>query len=261
MKDYYTILGVTKSSSEDEIRKSYRRLAMQYHPDRNPDNPGAEEKFKELAEAYGVLTDPVKRREYDVYMARGGEGHYQGQQGGGGFDYSQEDILRDLFNDPRFQSMLQGLLQEFQRSGFRSNPQFLKKCFFGGKGGFFIGGLFLFGSLAGPTLLGAAKKGLLSGKTPLLKSVGSAFGSLLGRGDDNHEIAKSTATDTFYHIPLSTEELLQGKWIQVAISGEKGQEMLRVKIPAGSRSGQKLRVPGKGQPGPNGRGDLFLCLQ
>lgn len=259
MKDYYKILGVTQSSSEDDIRKSYRKLAMRYHPDRNPDDPESEEKFKVVAEAYGVLTDPVKRREYDVYIAQGG-GDFQGQQGSGGFSYSQEDILRDLFNDPRFQNMLQGLLREFQRSGFRANPYFLKKCFFGGKGGFFIGGLFLFGSLAGPSLLGAAKKGLLSGKTPLLKTVGSAIGSLLGRGDDNHEVSKGKSTDTIYHIPLSGDELRQGKWIQVAINGEKGQELLRVKIPAGSKNGQKLRVPGKGQPGPHGRGDLFLCL-
>ena len=59
MKDYYRILGVCQSSEEDEIRKNYRKLAMQYHPDRNPDVADAEEKFKELAEAYGVLTDPI----------------------------------------------------------------------------------------------------------------------------------------------------------------------------------------------------------
>ena len=261
MKDYYKILGVTHSSSEDEIRKSYRQLAMQYHPDRNPDDLDAEEKFKEIAEAYGVLTDPVKRREYDAYVSQGGgSGHYTGQQGSGGFSYTQEDILRDLFNDPRFQNMLHGLLREFQRSGFRSNPHFLKKCFFGGKGGFFIGGLFLFGSLAGPTLLGAAKKGLLSGRTPLLKTVGNAIGSLLEKSDNNQQVSEQKSTDTLYHITLSSDELRQGKWIQVAVNEEKGQELLRVKIPAGSRRGQKLRVPGKGQWGATGRGDLFLCL-
>jgi len=71
MKDYYKILKVTKSSTEDEIRKNYRKLAMQYHPDRNPDSPEAEEKFKEVAEAYGVLTDPVKRRRYNRSRASG----------------------------------------------------------------------------------------------------------------------------------------------------------------------------------------------
>lgn len=58
MKDYYKILELTSKCTEDEIRKNYRKLAMRYHPDRNPDDPAAEEKFKEVAEAYGVLTDP-----------------------------------------------------------------------------------------------------------------------------------------------------------------------------------------------------------
>ena len=102
MKDYYKILKVTKSSTEDEIRKNYRKLAMQYHPDRNPDSPEAEEKFKEVAEAYGVLTDPVKRRRYNRSRASG-KGDFSSANGTESFSYSQEDILRDLFRDPRFQ--------------------------------------------------------------------------------------------------------------------------------------------------------------
>jgi curved DNA-binding protein len=256
MKDYYTILGVTQSSSEDEIRKSYRKLAMRFHPDRNPDDPESEEKFKEIAEAYGVLTDPIKRREYDAC----GYSHNR-QSSGDGFSYSQEDILRDLFKDPRFQHLMQGLLREFQRSGFRGNSHFIKQCFLGGKGGFVVGGIFLFGSLAGPTLLNVAKKGLLSAKMPLMKKVGNAVSSMLtGKNCATNVSTPKNVTDTTYHIPLSANELRQGKWIQVAINGDKGQELLRVKIPAGSKAGQKLRVPGKGRPGPAGRGDLFLYL-
>ena len=132
---------------------------MQYHPDRNPDDPAAEEKFKEIAEAYGVLTDPVKRREYDACRTQGNA--YTGsRQRGGGFTYSQEDILRDLFNDPHFQQMFSGLLREFQRSGFRHSSTFIKKSFFGGKGGIFLGGIFLLGSLANPLLSGTAKKAM-----------------------------------------------------------------------------------------------------
>ena len=136
MKDYYKILGVTKTTGEEELRKSYRKLAMQFHPDRNPDDPTAEEKFKEVAEAYGVLTDPVKRREYDACRANGKTYSSTNQAGGDkGFTYSQEDILRDLFKDPRFQQMFNGVLHEFQRSGFRYSSKFVKKSFFGGKGG------------------------------------------------------------------------------------------------------------------------------
>jgi molecular chaperone DnaJ len=66
-RDYYEVLGVSKTSSEDEIKKSYRRVALQYHPDRNPDDPTAEEKFKEASEAYDVLHDSEKRSIYDRY--------------------------------------------------------------------------------------------------------------------------------------------------------------------------------------------------
>ena len=131
MKDYYKILGVTPATSDEKLRKSYRKLAMLYHPDRNPDNPAAEEKFKEVAEAYGVLTDPVKRRAYDACRVSGKPfTNGQASGGGDGFTYSQEDILRDLFKDPRFQQMFSGILREFQRSGFPIQHAIRQKKFF-----------------------------------------------------------------------------------------------------------------------------------
>jgi curved DNA-binding protein len=268
MKDYYKILGVTKTTGEEELRKKYRKLAMQYHPDRNPDDPAAEEKFKEIAEAYGVLTDPVKKREYEACRASGRVFTDSQPGGGDGFTYSQEDILRDLFKDPRFQQMFNGVLREFQRSGFRHSSQFIRKSFFGGKGGIFVGGIFLIGSLAKPLLTGVAKKGL-SGKSSVLKSVGSAVGSMLGmgKGKSVHNSSKKgpvqahlSANDTTYHTPLTERELRHGKTIQVLVYGEEGEQTLKVSIPPGSRDGQKLRIRGKGRPGPLGRGDLYLHL-
>lgn len=269
MKDYYKILGVTTATSDEELRKSYRKLAMQYHPDRNPDNPAAEEKFKEVAEAYGVLADPVKRRAYDGCRVSGKPfSNGQASGGGDGFTYSQEDILRDLFKDPRFQQMFSGILREFQRSGLRYSSQFVRKSFFGGKGGGFVGGIFLLGSLAKPLLTGAARKHL-AGKSSVLKSVGSAVGSMLGMGKatNSGSSPKNQSShphgpdlDTTYHTPLTDSELRHGKTIQVLVYGEKGEQTLKINIPPGSKDGQKLRIRGKGRPGPMGRGDLYLHL-
>lgn len=261
MKDYYQLLEITPESNEDEIRKSYRRLAMLYHPDRNPDKPEAEEKFKEVAEAYGVLTDPVKRQQYDASRKMGADFTAGGQNGG--FNYSQEDILRDLFRDPRFQQMFQGLLQEFARRGFRANQHFIKQSFFGGKGGMVFGGLFFLGSLAGPAVLGGAGR-RLSSKKGLLQSIGGAVGRLLSGKQQRLEHNTDTGPgipDTTYTARLTPREFQFGKEIQLVTRGEAGQERLKVKIPPGSHAGQRLRLKGKGMSGPQGRGDLYLILE
>ncbi|HXA85623.1 MAG TPA: molecular chaperone DnaJ, partial [Candidatus Dormibacteraeota bacterium] len=98
-RDYYEILSVTRTATEQEIKSSYRKLAMQYHPDRNPGNAQAEEKFKECTEAYSVLMDSDKRARYDQY----GHAAVNGGGGFGGFDASNfadvSDIFGDIFSD------------------------------------------------------------------------------------------------------------------------------------------------------------------
>jgi molecular chaperone DnaJ len=94
-RDYYEVLGVGRSASADELKKAYRKLALEFHPDRNPDNPAAEDKFKEASEAYAVLSDADKRRQYDQF------GH-QAMGAGGGFQGDFQnfgDIFGDLFGD------------------------------------------------------------------------------------------------------------------------------------------------------------------
>ena len=106
-RDYYEVLGVSKSASAEEIKKAYRKLAIQYHPDKNPDNPEAEDKFKEAAEAYEVLSNADKKARYDQFGHQGMSG--SGGYGGGGMN--MEDIFSqfgDIFGGGGFGSFFGG---------------------------------------------------------------------------------------------------------------------------------------------------------
>ena len=106
-KDYYEVLGVNRDASEDAIKKAYRKLAMKHHPDRNPDNPKAEEHFKEAKEAYEILSDAQKRAAYDQYGHAGVDpqagvgGFGAGGAGMGGFADAFGDIFGDIFGGGR----------------------------------------------------------------------------------------------------------------------------------------------------------------
>ena len=151
MRDYYEVLGVSKNASDDEIKKAYRALAKKYHPDMNPGDKEAEEKFKEVNQAYAVLSDPDKKSKYDRFgpeAADGGAGYGDGFDGFGGFGFSGEgfdisDIFEGFFggggtrghrnNGPsRGDDFLQKIFISFEEAAFGCKKEIkyssVKKC-------------------------------------------------------------------------------------------------------------------------------------
>ncbi len=267
-KDYYKILGVGRRATDEQIKQSYRKLALQNHPDRNPGNPRAEERFKEISEAYGVLIDPEKRRRYDA-----GHAPFAKRYG-----YSQEDIFRDMFRNPTAYELFRELSKEFEKYGVRFDQRFMNRVFFGGKGIFF-GGIFFGGPILGGTaaLRGftrtssfdrttrdpfLSKRKHTAPKEGLLSRVGRKVKTLL-LGQSSGPMNRSNSRDMTYHVTLTKEEAASGSKIRIAFERGRTPEKLDVKIPPGTRSGSRLKLKGKGMPNPRGGqpGDLYLHIR
>ena len=294
-KDYYQTLSVSPDASLEDIKKAYRKLALETHPDRNPNDSRAEERFKHISEAYGVLIDPQKRAQYDQFRRFG----YQQQQGGRpqyGFRYSQEEILRD-FNKSRYAHDIFGDLQrEFQRMGFRFDDTFLNRMFFGDKTIFFSGVIF-----GGPGRLRvftsgnqsesrspwqtrpasesyrentSHPKGILEQGVSLLAKAGKKAGKYLlgklignpGSMEDSpvRNIGTNHTFDVTYQLHISPKDATRGTTIEVDLPHYEGGKQVSVHIPPGVKSGTKLRLRQMGRPLPDrssSRGDLYLQLQ
>ena len=193
-KNYYDILGVKKDADEKQIKQAFRKLAKQYHPDANPDDPQAEAKFKELNEAYEVLSDPEKRAQYDRFGSA-----YPGGFGStnGGRTYTNVDFGGDSFSD-----ILENL--------------------FGGNTG------------------GRSR---------------SSWGSTVREGPGR----PAQGRDIEQPVTISLHEAYHGASRRVT----KGGRTISVNIPAGARTGTKIRVAGEGEPGALGgqAGDLYLVTE
>ncbi len=254
-RDYYEVLGVSKSASEDEIKKAYRQLAKKYHPDMNPGDKTAEAKFKEASEAYAVLSDPEKRKQYDQF------GHAAFDQsaggGGGGFDFSNMgdmgDIFGDIFSDlfggggrtrrasngpMKGANVRAGIRITFEEAVFGTEKELelnlkdeCEKCH--GTG-----------AKPGSSPVTCSKCG---GRGQVVYTQQSLFGMVRnvqtcpdcgGTG----KIIKEKCPDCY-----GTGYISRRKKIQVS-------------VPAGIDDGQSIRIRGKGEPGANGgeRGDLLV---
>ena len=280
--DYYKVLGVDKKASEAEIKKAYRKLAMKYHPDHAKDDKASEEKFKKISEAYAVLSDPEKRKQYDTFGANGFQQRF-----------SQEDIFRNFdFGD---------IFREFGFGGGGAST---------GDGGyrFSFGGGSPFGSGFGgrqrpqraakgqdlvyelPLTLhevahGCQKsvslqhqgrsenisvkipKGMIGGKKLRLAGKGdpSPYGGPAGDlyikakliGDPNFDVE---GHDLYTYRTIKVSQALLGT--QIAVPTLEGKE-LTLRIPPGTRHKTKMRLTGHGLPHMkgSGKGDLFVVIQ
>lgn len=259
-RDYYEVLGVSKSASKDEVKKAYRNLAKQYHPDRNKE-AGAEDKFKEVQEAYDVLSDQPKREAYDRYGFAGaqsfGGGGLGGQDFGNfeGFDFGNLGDLGDIFG-----SFFGGNLSGF--GGGRANLQgedikiTLKLKFL-------------------EAVFGAEKEVSFNRQFACKKCGGT--GAKDGKHKTCHtcggngKVAQVRQTmfgnmQTVTTCPTcdGTGQEISEKCDVCAGSGRnKEVENLSLKIPAGIPDGVNLRFPGKGNAGKNGEraGDLFVSIE
>ncbi|MCG9899520.1 MAG: molecular chaperone DnaJ [Hydrotalea sp.] len=260
-RDYYEVLGVSKSSSADEIKKAYRKVAMQYHPDRNPGDKEAEEKFKEAAEAYEVLSDQDKRAKYDRY------GHQAFGPGTGGFGGANaEDIFSsfsDIFGDDLFGSFFGGGGGARSRN---SRPQ-------GARGSNLRIKLKLnFEEIAkGTNKSVKVKKHVVctacSGSGAKDKNSVQTCGTCNGSG----QVRKVTQTFLGQMQTVTTCPTCNGEGITItakcgSCKGEGrvyGEETISIDIPAGVQEGMQLSMSGKGNAGERGgrAGDLLIIIE
>jgi curved DNA-binding protein len=286
-KDYYKSLGVEKTASTDEIKKAYRKLARKYHPDVNPNNKEAEEKFKEISEANEVLSDPEKRKKYDTlgadwkrYEQTGGQGGFdwgkysQGQPGGGGYQYQGdfEGFGGGGFSD-FFESIFGGGFgRQQQRAGGRTRGGFAYKgqdyqaemeisfdeAFHGTE---------RILNVINQKLRIKTKPGVSDGQVLRLKGKGGP-GPNGGEAGDlfitvrvaPHPEYKRKGDDLYKDVSVDLYTAILGGEIHVpTISGN-----IKVKIPAEAQNGMTLRVKGKGFPKyghESEHGDLYLKLK
>lgn len=257
-RDYYETLGVSKSASADELKKAYRKLAMQYHPDRNPDDAVAEAKFKEISEAYDILKDADKKAAYDRFGHGAFDGGMGNAGGRGGFDFNGNfsDIFEDIFSEftgsRRRSSSTSGAQQRAggQRGAdLRYNLQISLEEAFKGK------------------------------QKPITLTTSVSCTECRGTGAEGaaqpttcptcHGAGRIRATQGFFtvertcHTCSGTGTIIEKPCRSCAGTGTKRKEKsLTVSIPAGVEEGTRIRLSGEGEAGMRGGspGDLYIFL-
>lgn len=290
-RDYYEILGVTKDASNEEIKKNYRRLARQYHPDLNPGNKAAEEKFKVIGEAYEVLSDTTKRAQYDQFSRfwkqkgfdkqapqdkRWGDARSNGRSSNEKVDfgnYSEFDSFinqvigvgvrrdrngpstngtdSDPFRSPRTKEYVTVSSRPSRRDIEARLTLPLEKAYRGGTERIRLED--------GRSLEVSMPSGMVTGQTIRLKNQGINGGDLyLKITVDPHSLFKVEGSNILCQVPVTpTEAVLGGQVEAPTLDGP-----VKMSIPSGVRSGQRFRLAQKGYPKENGeRGDQLVEIQ
>jgi len=223
-KDYYKVLGVSKAASADDIKKAFRKLARKYHPDVNPGDKKAEEKFKEINEAYEVLSDPDKRRKYDT-LGPNWQEQFGFQPGAGRRTYSYRGSPMDFDSATGFSDFFEALFGRSSAAGSRTNRNDFRRR---------VGD-----NIEQPVEVTLQEAYLGGTRTfniqstevcPLCRGTGEVAGKVCANCSGQGMLARN--------------------------------KRIQVKIPSGVDNGSRIRVAGEGQPGIGGgpRGDLFLVI-
>jgi len=267
--DYYKVLGVEKNATNDELKKAYRKLAMKYHPDKNKDNKAAEAKFKEVSEAYAVLSDKEKRRQYDEFGANGFQQRFSQEDIFQGFDFA--DILKEFgFGGGMFGGKRGGGRFSFG-GGSQQQPK--------GSDVVYEMPLTLRESATGTQKTLSLQHGDLAEKVSVNIPKGITTGKKLripGKGNPSpyggkpgdlyvqvkvlaDRVFSAEGHDLHIHRNIKLSDALQGT--SLSIPTLEGKE-LNIKVPPGTNHKTKMRLAGHGLPHMkgSGKGDLYVNL-
>ncbi len=270
--DYYKVLGISKNADEKEIKKAFRKLAKQYHPDANPDDPSSEQRFKEVNQAYEVLSDPEKRAQYDRFgpdFAR-----YQGMQGQpGGFNpngFGGQTYTNVDFGDSGFADIFDNIFGGFGSGGGRTRVRTeaptgrdieqevtisLREAYDGTTRQIVKGSRRINVNI--PAGAANGTKVRLSGEGEQSMGIGGKSGDLylVVQVEDDPQFTRD-GDDLLVDVPVDMFTALLGGEVRVPTM----QRDVKLKVPPGTQSGQKFRVGGKGMPNLRKKeqfGDLF----
>ncbi len=268
-KDYYKTLGVDRKASDDDIRKAYRKLAKQYHPDYNPNNKQAEDRFKEINEAYEVLSDAKKRSHYDrlgsdysQWQRRGGPGNFNWDQYGGfpGSGRVNMDDLNEMFGGGGFSDFFQTIFGMGGRQSARSQPQGYQQ----------EADITLEEAYKGTTRLTETNGKQKRVRIPAGVRTGSKV-RVAGAGPDGLDlylIIQVTEDSRFERRGNDLHTSANVDVFTAMLGGEADVETfdgrIKLNIPAGTQPDQVFRLAGRGLPhvrDPKDKGDLFVKIK